>query len=38
MSDRVLVIAGGRITAEFSREEVTQEKVLEAATLVATAA
>ncbi len=38
MSDRVLVMAGGRITAEFSRAEVTQEKVLEAATLVAPAA
>jgi inositol transport system ATP-binding protein len=38
MSDRVLVMAGGRITAEFSREEVTQEKVLEAATFVAPAA
>ncbi len=38
MSDRVLVMAGGRITAEFSREEATQEKVLEAATLVAPAA
>ncbi len=38
MSDRVLVMAGGRITAEFSREEVTQERVLEAATLVAPAA
>jgi inositol transport system ATP-binding protein len=38
MSDRVLVMAGGRITAEFSREEVTQEKVLEAATIVAPAA
>jgi inositol transport system ATP-binding protein len=35
MSDRVLVMAGGRITAEFTRDEVTQEKVLEAATLVA---
>jgi inositol transport system ATP-binding protein len=35
MSDRVLVMAGGRITAEFSREEVTQEKVLAAATFVA---
>ena len=32
MSDRVLVMAGGRITAELSRAEVTQEKVLEAAT------
>jgi inositol transport system ATP-binding protein len=38
MSDRVLVMAGGRITAEFSRADVTQEKVLEAATLVAPAA
>ena len=38
MSDRVLVMAGGRITAEFSRAEATQEKVLEAATLVAPAA
>jgi inositol transport system ATP-binding protein len=38
MSDRVLVMAGGRITAEFSREDVTQEKVLDAATLVAPAA
>ncbi|MFL5688284.1 MAG: sugar ABC transporter ATP-binding protein [Chloroflexota bacterium] len=38
MSDRVLVMAGGRITAEFGREEVTQEKVLEAATFVAPAA
>ena len=35
MSDRVLVMAGGRITAEFARDEVTQEKVFEAATLVA---
>ncbi len=32
MSDRVLVMAGGRITAEFNRAEATQEKVLEAAT------
>ena len=38
MSDRVLVMAGGRITAEFTRDEVTQEKVLEAATLAAPAA
>jgi inositol transport system ATP-binding protein len=38
MSDRVLVMSGGRITAEFSRADVTQEKVLEAATLVAPAA
>jgi inositol transport system ATP-binding protein len=38
MSDRVLVMAGGRITAELSRAEATQEKVLEAATVVAPAA
>jgi inositol transport system ATP-binding protein len=38
MSDRVLVMAGGRITGEFSREEATQEKVLEAATVAAPAA
>ncbi len=38
MSDRVLVMAGGRITADLSRKDVTQEKVLEAATLVAPAA
>jgi rhamnose transport system ATP-binding protein len=38
MSDRILVMAGGRITAELSRAEATQEKVLEAATLVAPAA
>jgi inositol transport system ATP-binding protein len=38
MSDRILVMAGGRITAELSREEATQEKILEAATLVAPAA
>jgi inositol transport system ATP-binding protein len=38
MSDRVLVMSGGRITAEFSREDVTQEKVLEAATVAAPAA
>ncbi|MFM2105243.1 MAG: ribose transporter ATP-binding protein [Chloroflexota bacterium] len=38
MSDRVLVMAGGRITAEFTRADVTQEKVLEAATIAAPAA
>jgi inositol transport system ATP-binding protein len=38
MSDRILVMAGGRITGELSRAEATQEKVLEAATLVAPAA
>jgi hypothetical protein len=31
-------MAGGRIRREFSRADVTQEKVLEAATLVAPAA
>ena len=38
MSDRVLVMSGGRLRAEFSREEATQEKVLEAATIVEQAA
>jgi inositol transport system ATP-binding protein len=38
MSDRILVMAAGRITAELSRDEATQEKVLEAATTVASAA
>ena len=32
MSDRILVIAGGRITATLSREEATQQKILEYAT------
>lgn len=31
MSDRVLVMSEGRITGEFTREEVTQEKVMKAA-------
>ena len=31
MSDRVMVMFEGRIAAEFSREEVTQDKVLSAA-------
>lgn len=31
MSDRVLVISGGRITGEFSREEATEEAVMRAA-------
>jgi inositol transport system ATP-binding protein len=38
MSDRVLVMSGGRLRAEFSRVEATQEKVLEAATIVERAA
>lgn len=29
MSDRILVIQGGRITAEFSRGEATQEKIIQ---------
>jgi inositol transport system ATP-binding protein len=32
MSDRVLVMHDGRITGEFSRDEVTQEKIMTAAT------
>lgn len=33
MSDRVLVVAGGKIVAEFSKEEATQEKIIEAASV-----
>ncbi len=33
MSDRVLVVANGKIVAEFSKEEATQEKIMEAASL-----
>ncbi len=33
MSDRIIVIAGGRVTAEFSRQDATQEKLLQATTL-----
>ena len=32
MCDRILVLSEGRLTAEFSRPEATQEKILEAAT------
>ena len=32
MSDRILVMSGGRITGELSREEATQEKVMTLAT------
>jgi ribose transport system ATP-binding protein len=32
MSDRVLVLAGGRIAAEMGRSEATKEKILELAT------
>jgi ribose transport system ATP-binding protein len=33
MADRIIVIAGGRIKAEFSREDATQENLLHATTL-----
>jgi len=33
MADRILIISKGRITAEFDREEATQEKLLHAATI-----
>jgi len=33
MADRIIVIARGRITAEFSRQDATQEKLLHATTL-----
>jgi ribose transport system ATP-binding protein len=33
MADRIIVIARGRITAEYSRQEATQEKLLAATTL-----
>ena len=33
MADRIIVIAKGRITAEFGRQEATQEKLLHATTL-----
>lgn len=32
LSDRVLVLCGGRITGEFSRHEATQERIMAAAT------
>jgi inositol transport system ATP-binding protein len=38
MSDRVLVMHEGRITGEFSRAEMTQEKIMRAATGTAAAA
>jgi ribose transport system ATP-binding protein len=31
LSDRIMVLAGGRITASFARDEATQEKILNAA-------
>ncbi len=38
MSDRILVMSGGRITGELSAEEATQERVMELATLGSEAA
>jgi ABC-type sugar transport system ATPase subunit len=32
MCDRILVLCEGRLTAELTREEATQERILEAAT------
>jgi D-xylose transport system ATP-binding protein len=32
LSDRVLVMCGGRVTGEFSRDEATQEQIMAAAT------
>jgi D-xylose transport system ATP-binding protein len=32
LSDRVLVMCGGRVTGEFSRDEATQERIMAAAT------
>jgi len=32
LSDRVIVLCGGRITGEFSRDEATQERIMAAAT------
>ena len=32
LSDRVIVLAEGRLTAEFSRSEATEQKIMEAAT------
>ena len=32
LADRILVLAEGRLTAEFSREEATEEKIMHAAT------
>ncbi len=34
VSDRILVLAEGKLTAEFTREEATEHKIMEAATLV----
>jgi ABC-type sugar transport system ATPase subunit len=34
VSDRILVLAEGRLTAQFTREEATEHKIMEAATLL----
>jgi ABC-type sugar transport system ATPase subunit len=34
--DRVLVLSEGRLTAEFTREEATEQKIMEAATIQST--
>ncbi len=34
MSDRILVFCEGRLTGEFSREEATEQKIMEAATAI----
>jgi ABC-type sugar transport system ATPase subunit len=33
VSDRILVLSEGRLTAEFSRQEASEHKIMEAATL-----
>jgi ABC-type sugar transport system ATPase subunit len=33
LSDRIIVMAEGRVTAEFSREDVNEQKIMTAATL-----
>jgi ABC-type sugar transport system ATPase subunit len=33
VSDRIVVLSEGRLTAEFSRSEATEQKIMEAATL-----
>jgi ABC-type sugar transport system ATPase subunit len=38
MSDRVLVLREGRLVAEFSRDEATQERIIEAASGIEEAA
>ena len=36
MSDRIIVMCSGRITGELSRDEATQEKIMELATKIRT--